>query len=139
MFLYLRHLVIFKLFSAPKLHEWRVKQVQKQIRDWNNGGRKGKMCTSRPGWMTVSLRVGQYKKNLQKISVNLMDVLEVDTTRCVVRVEPMVTMGQLTATLVPMGWTLPVVPELDDLTVGEQNMEKGGGGQNVLWWCIQLC
>jgi len=27
-------------------------------------------------------------------------------------------MGQLTATLNPLGWTLPIVPELDDLTVG---------------------
>lgn len=33
--------------------------------------------------------------------------------------EPLVTMGQLTAHLNPMGWTIPVVPELDDLTVGK--------------------
>lgn len=32
--------------------------------------------------------------------------------------EPLATMGQLTALLLPLGWTLPVVPELDDLTVG---------------------
>lgn len=30
----------------------------------------------------------------------------------------MVTMGQITRALIPMGYTLPVVPELDDLTVG---------------------
>ena len=30
----------------------------------------------------------------------------------------MVNMGQITACLNPLGWTLPVVPELDDLTVG---------------------
>ncbi len=35
-----------------------------------------------------------------------------------VRCEPMVTMGQLTRHLIPLGFTLPVVPELDDLTVG---------------------
>ena len=35
-----------------------------------------------------------------------------------VRVEPLVTMGQLTATLDPLGWTVHIVPELDDLTVG---------------------
>jgi len=33
-------------------------------------------------------------------------------------VEPLVTMGQLTAVLNPLGWTMPVLPELDDLTVG---------------------
>lgn len=39
--------------------------------------------------------------------------------------EPLVSMGQLTAHLNRMGWTIPVVPELDDLTVGEKpwNME----------------
>ena len=36
----------------------------------------------------------------------------------VVRVEPLATMGQVTACLNPLGWTLPVLPELDDLTVG---------------------
>jgi delta24-sterol reductase len=30
----------------------------------------------------------------------------------------MVTMGQLTRHLIPLGYTLPIVPELDDLTVG---------------------
>jgi len=35
-----------------------------------------------------------------------------------VRVEPGVTCGQLSQTLVPLGWTPEIVPELDDLTVG---------------------
>jgi len=50
--------------------------------------------------------------------VDLVDVLEIDTGKRTVRVEPLVTMGQLTATLINMGWTIPIVPELDDLTVG---------------------
>jgi hypothetical protein len=33
----------------------------------------------------------------------------------------MVTMGQLTALLEPNGWTIPVLPELDDLTVGKRH------------------
>jgi len=89
-----------------------------QVRWWNENGRKSLMCTARPGWMAVSLREGKYKKTLHNISVNLIDVLQVDTERQVVHVEPLVSMGQLTATLNPLGWTLPVVPELDDLTVG---------------------
>jgi len=68
--------------------------------------------------MAVSLRVGTYKKTMQNINVNLIDVLHVDPERRVVRVEPLVSMGQITATLNPLGWTLPIVPELDDLTVG---------------------
>lgn len=38
----------------------------------------------------------------------------------------MVTMGQLTATLNPMGWTLPIIPEMDDLTVGKHLHIMGG-------------
>lgn len=41
------------------------------------------------------------------------------------RVEPLVTMGQLTATLNPLGWTIPVLPEIDDLTVGGLVMGTG--------------
>jgi delta24-sterol reductase len=77
--------------------------------------------------MAVSLRVGMYKKTMQNISVNLIDVLEVDTTRQVVRVEPLVSMGQITATLNPLGWTLPIVPELDDLTVGRRLLVERNG------------
>lgn len=76
------------------------------------------MCTARPGWMAMSLRNALYKSFFAKIKVNLMDILEVDSLNKTVKVEPLVTMGQITATLSPLGWTLPVVPELDDLTIG---------------------
>lgn len=42
-----------------------------------------------------------------------------------VRVEPMVNMGQLTHFLIPKGYTLPVLPEMDDLTVGGLVMGVG--------------
>jgi len=38
--------------------------------------------------------------------------------RRVVRVEPGCSMGRITKTLIPLGWTLPVLPELDTLTIG---------------------
>lgn len=37
----------------------------------------------------------------------------------------MVSMGQLTATLNPLGWTIPILPEIDDLTVGGLVMGTG--------------
>lgn len=60
------------------------------------------------------------KKSFRKIKLDLYDILEIDTTSTqpFVRVEPLVTMGQLTAALNPLGWTVAVLPELDDLTVG---------------------
>lgn len=34
-------------------------------------------------------------------------------------------MGQLSRTLEPLGWTIPILPELDDLTVGGMVMGTG--------------
>lgn len=45
-------------------------------------------------------------------------IFQINENSETVRTEPMVTMGQITATLIPKGWTIPVVPELDDLTIG---------------------
>lgn len=48
----------------------------------------------------------------------LYDILKIDYEQKVVHVEPFVTIGQLTHALNPNGFTLPVVPEMDDLTIG---------------------
>uniref|UniRef100_A0A672G5W9 Delta(24)-sterol reductase n=1 Tax=Salarias fasciatus TaxID=181472 RepID=A0A672G5W9_SALFA len=122
---YMRAWIIFKMCSAPKKHDQRVRDIQRQVREWKKEGSKTRMCTGRPGWLTVSLRVGKYKKTHKNIMINLMDILEVDTERQVVRVEPLANMGQVTACLNSVGWTLPVLPELDDLTVGGLVMGTG--------------
>ncbi|XP_031567980.1 delta(24)-sterol reductase-like [Actinia tenebrosa] len=116
--MHMRNWLAFKLYSSPQRHQQRVKKVQEQVKRWKEEGQQRPMCTARPGWMTVSLRVGKYKATHERIDINLMDVLEVDTKSRVVRVEPLVTMGQLSSTLLPLGWTISVLPELDDLTVG---------------------
>ncbi|XP_019752424.1 delta(24)-sterol reductase [Hippocampus comes] len=124
-YFYVRAWIIFKMCSAPKLHKQRVCEIQRQVRKWREEGCKGFMCTGRPGWLSVSLRVGKYKKTHRNIPINMMDILEVDTQKQVVRVEPLANMGQVTALLSSIGWTLPVLPELDDLTVGGLVMGTG--------------
>lgn len=57
--------------------------------------------------------------------MDLPDVVFVDESARFVRVEPSVTIGELNDFLVSIGWTLPVVPELDDLTIG--GLVMGGG------------
>jgi len=95
------------------------------------------MCTARPGWQTMSLRVGKYKSTLKNIKVDLHDILEVDTEKKTVRVEPLVTMGQVTAMLNPIGWTLAILPELDDLTVGGLIMGFGIEGSSHKYGLFQ--
>ncbi|XP_055605837.1 delta(24)-sterol reductase-like [Uranotaenia lowii] len=125
LFYSIRSRIIFKLHSAPKSHDAKVAAIQRQVRKWKDSGSTSKMCTARPGWQTMSFRKPMYKKSSYQINCNLVDVLEVDTDKRVVRVEPLVTMGQLSETLAAIGWTIAVVPELDDLTVGGLVMGTG--------------
>ena len=89
-----------------------------QVLQWNAEGRRTPMCTARPGWMTVSPRHCEYKNHLFTVSIDLTDILEIDEKTRLVRVEPSVNILQILDYLLPRGWTLPVVPELDELTVG---------------------
>ncbi|XP_063218264.1 LOW QUALITY PROTEIN: delta(24)-sterol reductase-like [Bacillus rossius redtenbacheri] len=125
LFFSLRNWVVFQLNTAPGRHASRVKHVQAQVKQWRESGMEVKMCTARPAYQTMSLTKPKYKKTLHNIHINLIDVLEVNTDKMTVRCEPMVTMGQLTATLNPLGLTIPIVPELDDLTVGGLVMGTG--------------
>ncbi|XP_043467652.1 delta(24)-sterol reductase-like [Leptopilina heterotoma] len=124
-FNYTRNWIVFRLSTAPTEHGKKVREVQRQVKKWNESGRKQQMCTARPTWQTMSFRQGTYKSSMFQVKVNLIDVLEVNVEKKFVRVEPLVSMGQLSATLDPLGWTIPVVPELDDLTVGGLVMGTG--------------
>ena len=102
--------------SAPHLHDARVQLIQEKVRD--RPDKKAPLCTARPGWASVSLSYRDYKKKWNAIEMPLYDILDIDADNLIVRVEPFVSIGQLTHALNPMGLTLPVVPEMDDLTVG---------------------
>ena len=114
----LRNRWVFAMNSAPAKHEQRVQQVISQIKAWQADGSPQKLCTARSGWKTMSEMVPKYKLSHRNIHVNLYDILELSAERQTVRVEPLATMGQITRSLLSKGWTLAVVPELDDLTVG---------------------
>lgn len=114
----IRNALAFRLNSAPAKHDAKVEAVIRQIEDWKNQGAKQKLCTARSGWKTMSEMVPKYKLSHRKIAVDMYDLLEIDEQRGIVRVEPLATMGQISRSLISQGWTLPVVPELDSLTVG---------------------
>jgi len=122
---YTRNKIVFALSSAPSKHKEKVAEVQKQVREYHRVGGGVGMCTARPGWQTISPQNMSYKNKMFPIKVNLVDILEIDTEERTVRCEPLVTMGQLTHTLDRLGWTIPILPELDDLTVGGLVMGTG--------------
>ncbi|HEX5660472.1 MAG TPA: FAD-binding oxidoreductase [Polyangiales bacterium] len=116
---YARHVYYRNLRNAAEQHGARVKRIQAQLAKWNADGRKGLLHTSRKSWQSVAVRAIEYKQQTAgAIDVELHDILELNEERGTVRVEPRVNMGQLTRWLLPHGYTVPVVPELDDLTAG---------------------
>lgn len=119
MYFYMKNKYIFWTRKAVQDHDKLVRYVQEQVRAYNECGSNKPMCTARSTKETMSLRISKHKDNLHKIDISaLHNILEIDEKNGIVRVEPLVTCGQLTATLNPLGWTIPVVPELDDLTIG---------------------
>lgn len=108
-----------------------MRDIQQQIRDWKASGGKSRLCTARGGWQSISPGYRSYKELAHQISVNLFDILEYTASdpradgAATLRVEPMVNMGQISHYLVPRGMTLPVLPEMDDLTVGGLMMGVG--------------
>lgn len=121
----LRHWYAWSYRSAPELHDQRVRRVQEQVRTWAASGSKKPMCTARKPWQTMSTRVASYKQDCSRIEIDLRDILEVNPERRTVRLEPLVTMGQITQRLLPLGFALAVMIEMDDLTIGGVCMGLG--------------
>jgi len=117
-FFYLRTQFIVRSNSAPDMHDQRVEEVQRQVKQWIADGSQRPMATARPGWLVISPKYMTYKAGVHKVKVDMYDVLELDEEAMTVRVEPCVSMGQLSHVLTAKGYTIPVLPEMDDLTVG---------------------
>lgn len=113
-------------FSSPENHNNRVAEIQKDVLIYNkspNADRK-LLCTARPNWLSLSTTFYQ-KNQCHKIKVNLFDILELDEKNLTVRVEPMVTVGDITNYLIPKGYTLAVTLEIADATLGGLAMGTG--------------
>lgn len=107
------------LFSAPQKHSQRVQRVVQAVQQWIAEGCPQKLTTSRSGWKAMSELVPVYKKTHRAIPLHRMrDIIDFDPHNGTVTVEPYVNMGQISRYLIPRGYTLPVLPELDELTVG---------------------
>lgn len=117
-YVFVRNHILFRLRSAPQRHEQRVQSVIQQIKDWQADGAQQKLCTARSGWQSMSEMVPKYKLSRRNIFIGMYDILSIDEEGQTVRVEPLASMGQISRSLIARGWILPVVPELDDLTVG---------------------
>lgn len=131
----------FRQYFRSGTHKEKVERVQEQVRRWKVEGNGRKMCTARPSWMSITQQKIGYKDKMYKVTVDLEKVIEVNPEEMTVTVEPSVCIGFLNRFLVSKGWTLPVVPELDCLTIG--GLVMGGGIESTshkygLWHMVCL-
>lgn len=105
---------------SPALHAERVAAVCAQVQRWQAlPSPRPPMCTKRQAREAVTCRTYTYKAEAALIDMDCLDhIVAVDAARRLVTVEPRVTMAQLCKALLPHQLTLPVVPELRQLTVG---------------------
>ncbi|XP_057662796.1 delta(24)-sterol reductase-like [Diorhabda carinulata] len=121
-----KKMLLRKFFADPKLHDKRVQIIQREVKKWNSLPKEQRklLCTSRPNWMSLSLTFFK-KEHCHQIDVDLDDILELDETNMTVKVEPMVTVGDITKYLIPKGYTLAVTLEIADATLGGLAMGAG--------------
>lgn len=114
-----RKCIYTKLFSSPRRHDERVRKIQAQVLKWSDLPKEERklLCTSRPNWLSLSTTF--FRKDLcHQVPVDLFDILELDEENLTVRVEPMVTVGDITKYLIPKGYTLAVTLEIAEATLG---------------------
>jgi len=108
-----------EFFSSPSKHMDRVAKIQAQVK-YNMSrpsAERKPMCTARPNWLSLSTTF--FNKELcHKVPIPLYDILELNEKELTVKVEPMVSVGDITRYLIPKGYTLAVTLELEDATLG---------------------
>lgn len=125
-FLIIKKYIHTILFSSPKLHDSRIRKIQFQVQKWNKSPKihRKLLCTSRPNWLSLSTTFFR-KDQCHQVDVDLFDILELDEANMTVRVEPMVTVREITQYLILRGYTLAVTLEIADATVGGLAMGTG--------------
>lgn len=97
-----------------------------QVRLWQKQPQADRklLCTARPNWLSLSTTFFR-KDACHRIPIPLYDILDLDESRQVVRVEPMVSVADICRYLIPKGYTLAVTLEIGDATCGGLAMGVG--------------
>jgi hypothetical protein len=102
-------------------HEDKCRDLQAQFKLLVASGNKAPVCTSRNQneCMTTRNTISSYKQTATLIDMEYFnEVVEVNVKEGYVEAESRVTIGELIDRMIPMGFTIAVVPELRTLTIG---------------------
>jgi len=118
---------IERALARPEEHDRRVADVQSQVREWAAlpDAERKPLCTDRKAYQSLSTRF-EPKHRWHPVRMGaLRDILSIDEARGIVRVEPLVTVGQATDYLVARGYLLAVNLEIAEATLGGLSMAVG--------------
>lgn len=107
----------------------KVDQVKKQIKDAYQ--KNVKVITSRSEQDRFITRSANYLKNYPKVKLNGSGIIEFDEKNKTIKVEPRMTIGEITKFLFQYKLSVGVVPELKLLTVG--GLVCGAGAESTSW------
>lgn len=119
-----------RLLAPRKGHDDLVRAIQEQVRTYHQqestkpATERRLLCSARPNWLSLSLSF--YPKHLcNQVPLPLFEILGLDEERRVIRVEPMVTVGQATDYLMQRNYALQVCLEIAEATLGGLAMGVG--------------
>jgi delta24-sterol reductase len=102
--------------TSTLTHKAKVERIQEQVSQQRGAGR---LFTARPDRERISSRMLDGQQRTNKIQTSdLNQIVSIDFESLRVKVEPRVSVRQISDLLVPHGFSLQIIPELDDLTVG---------------------
>ncbi|XGW08350.1 hypothetical protein V3C99_011012 [Haemonchus contortus] len=120
----IRNKFVYTVGTAPRAHSRKVMAIQRQVHEWAKGDRKKKMLPIHDGVWDSLTRLPN-KETTPIYTGTLMDILEINRDALTVRVEPMITMGELSRVLIPLGYCLPILPGTKHLTVEDAINGRG--------------
>jgi delta24-sterol reductase len=129
-FMFLEKLTIYrgKQLCGEEAHRHKAASVARDVKNWASMPKetRGRLCTSRAPWQNLSMRFSDYKKTSHCVNVgHLSSIVSFDAANRTVHLEPMVTVGQITRYLVPLGYMLEATLEVEEATLGGLAMAVG--------------
>lgn len=120
--------------ESKERHEREVEQIRRQIREFYVQGDGKPLALQYRSNDSFTIRTKSYKNGCNQVNCSALDqIIDIDPIRQIAKVEPRVTMGELLKASLRYELTVPVIPELKEITVGGAIMGIGAESASHNW------
>lgn len=121
-------------------HNVDVQAVQRQLIDSLHTHPSQKLALLRTKQQNHCNHSLQYKINSSLIDISMLnEVVLIDREKSIALIEPLITMSNCCMALLPLGYTIPVVPELKGITLGGAIAGLGGESSSHRYGAVHDC